>query len=116
MKLWILILVLAISAQPLQAGSCDMDMEKNQETSHHMDHSDMDHSDHEGHKCCDSDESDSPTGCDSNMNCGPCFVSVSMISNLTKLSAEFSHHYTPGLSSGVVLPSHTTPPFRPPIS
>ena len=111
-----MILVLAISAQPLQAGFCDMDMEKNQETSHHMDHSGMDHSDHEGYKCCDSDESDSSTGCDSNMNCGPCFVSVSMISNLTKFSAEYTHQYTPRLSSGVVLPSHNTPPFRPPIS
>jgi len=36
MKLLILILVLATSAQPLQAGFCDMDMEKNQETSHHI--------------------------------------------------------------------------------
>jgi len=34
MKFLILILVLAISIQPLQAGPCDMDMEKSQETSH----------------------------------------------------------------------------------
>jgi hypothetical protein len=116
MKLWILILVLAISAQPLQAGFCDMDMEKNQETSHEMDHSGMDHSDQESHKCCDSDDSDSPTGCDSSMNCGPCFVSASMISNLTKFSSTIAHQHTPDISSGVALPSHTTPLFRPPIS
>lgn len=40
MKFLILFLVLAISAQPLQAGFCDMDMGKNQETPHHMDMSD----------------------------------------------------------------------------
>jgi len=116
MKLWILILVLAISAQPLQAGFCDMEMEKNQETSHQVDHSEMDHSDSESHKCCDSDESDSPAGCDSTMNCGPCFVSVSMIANLTKFSSVLTYQHTLSLYSGVVLSSHTAPPFRPPIS
>ena len=116
MKVLVLILVLAISAQPLQAGFCDMDMEKNQETSHHMDHSDMDHSDQENHRCCDSDESDSPTGCDSNMNCGPCFVSFSMIPSLARFFADITHSDALGLSPGVVLPSHTSPLYRPPIS
>ena len=49
MKFLILILVLAISAQPLQAGVCDMDMEQSQETTHPMDMSGSD-----GHDCCDS--------------------------------------------------------------
>jgi hypothetical protein len=116
MKLLVLILVLAISAQPLQAGICDMNMEKNQESSHHMDHSDMDHSDTEGHKCCDSDDSESSVGCDSGMNCGPCFASVSMMPSLARFFADFSHSDALGLSPGVVLPSHTYPLYRPPIS
>jgi hypothetical protein len=51
MKFLILILVLAISAQPLQAGFCDMDMEKSQKTSHHMEHYD-----HDAHDFCVSDD------------------------------------------------------------
>lgn len=117
MKLWILILVLAISAQPVQAGSCAMGGEKGQETMHHMDAMEMDHEDHERHSCCDSDESDpADSGCDGNMNCGPCFVSVSMISSLARVSAEFFHQAAPAVPSGVILPSHTAPPFKPPIS
>ena len=116
MKLWILILALAISAQPLQAGFCDMQAEKNQEASHQMDHSGMDDSNEQNHNCCESDEPESSTGCDSGMNCCPCFVSVSVISNLPHVSAVFTHQYTPDLSSGGIFPSHTAPPFRPPIS
>jgi hypothetical protein len=113
MKFLILILVLAISAQPLQAGFCDMDMdmEKSQETSHHMDHSDDD-----GHDCCDKNDTDSQEGCGSEMNCGPCFVSVSTLPGLMKVNPVWGHQHYQNLSSDVVLPSHSSPPFRPPIS
>ena len=116
MKLWILILVLAIIAPPVQAGSCAMGGEKSQETMHHMDGMEMDHSDHERHPCCESDESDPADECDGNMNCGPCFVAVSMVSTLARVSAEFLHQAAPAVTSGVILPSHTSPPFKPPIS
>jgi len=90
MKLLILILVLAISAQPLQAGFCgDMDMEKSQETAHHMEHSDND-----GHDCCDSDDADSIEGCDSEMMCGFCFASVSAFPNMLKVNANWAHQYS----------------------
>jgi len=111
MKFLILILVLAISAQPLQAGFCDMDMEKSQESSHHMDHSDQ-----KGHDCCDKDNTDSQEGCDSDMNCGPCYVSVSALPGLVKVNPAWGQHYFPDLASGVALLSHSSPPFRPPIS
>jgi hypothetical protein len=113
MKFLILILVLAISAQPLQAGFCDMDMdmEKSQETSHHMDNSDDD-----GHDCCDKNDTDSQEGCGSEMNCGPCFVSVSTLPSLMKVIPVWGHLHYQDLSSDVVLPSHSSPPFRPPIS
>jgi hypothetical protein len=112
MKLLILILILAISAQPLQAGVCDVNMEASQETSHHMDHSD-----HNAHDCCDKSGNDSQAeGCDGEMNCGVCFANVSTLSNSIKINPAWGQQYGHDLSSGVVLPSHSSPPFRPPIS
>jgi hypothetical protein len=111
MKLLILILVLAISAQPLQAGACDMDMEKNQESTHHMDMSGPN-----GHDCCDTEDTDSLDGCEAGMNCGMCFVSVSAISSIPRTVPVWSHLVYLESSSGVILPSHSSPPFRPPIA
>jgi hypothetical protein len=116
MKILVLILVLALSAQPLQAGSCDMSMEKEQETSQHMGHSGHEQPENQGHDCCGSGDTDSSDGCDGNMDCGPCFVSFTAIPALVRFAAVFTHQHTPNLSSGVVLPSHSSPPFRPPIS
>jgi len=111
MKLLILFLVLAISAQPLQAGFCDMDMEESQETMQNMDMSET-----QGHDCCGTDEADSQEGCDAGMNCGMCFVSVSVIPSIYKISASWGQPIYHEVSSGVTLPSHSSPPFRPPIS
>jgi hypothetical protein len=109
MKFLILMLVLTISAQPLQAGSCDMDM--GQEASHHSEQSE-----NTGHDCCDSDDSESPKGCDLNTHCGFCSANLSALPNTFKANSGWVNHYSPGLSSGLVLPSHSSPPFRPPIS
>jgi hypothetical protein len=111
MKLLILFLVLAITAQPLQAGFCDMELEKNPETPHHMDMSDS-----QGHDCCDTDEPDSNEGCASGMNCGMCFASVSALPGIFKIASAWGHPIYQDFSSGVILPSHSAPPFRPPIS
>jgi hypothetical protein len=114
MKILILILVLAISAQPLQAGFCDRD--ENQETPHQMDSHLMDQADDGSHDCCDSEQPESQQGCDNEMRCGFCSVSVSTLPNILKFKASWVNHYSPKLSTGVVLPSHSSPPFRPPIS
>jgi hypothetical protein len=111
MKFLILILVLAISAQPLQAGFCDMDMEKSQKTSHHMEHYD-----HDAHDFCVSDDTGLQKGCDNETNCGFCSASVSALPSMIKINATLVHHYSQTLSSCVVLPSHSSPPFRPPNS
>jgi hypothetical protein len=111
MKLLILFLVLAISAQPLQAGFCDMELEKNQQTPHHMDMSDS-----QGHDCCDTDDSDTREGCDSGMNCGMCIVSVSALASIPKVTPVWSQPFYRNFPSGMILPSHSSPPFRPPIS
>ena len=121
MKILIFILVLAISAQPLQAGFCDMDLEKNQKTSHHMTDSDQEDSDQEisdqdRHDCCDSDQADSQDGCDGQMNCGFCFASVPALPGMIRHNPVWANHYFMDYSSAAVLPSHSTPLFRPPIS
>ena len=116
MKFLILLLILSISAQPLRAGFCDMEMdaENNQEMSHHMDPSDNDNQG--GHDCCGSDDGDSQEGCDSEMNCGFCFVSVSAVPGMARVSPQWAQEYSLVFSSGFILPSHSPPPFRPPIS
>ena len=111
MKVLIFILVLAISAPPLQAGFCDMDMGKNQQKSHHMAKSEK-----ADHDCCDPDRTDSPEGCDSGMDCGFCFVHATALPSVMKFTPTWERIYSVNFSSGLVLPSHSSPPFRPPIS
>jgi hypothetical protein len=111
MRILILLLVLAISTQPLQAGICDMDMEKGQESSHHTQESENNE-----HDCCDSDDSDSKDGCDGEMKCGFCFANVSALPDFIKANSTWVSHFSLDLSSGVILPIHSSPPFRPPIS
>ena len=111
MKLLISILILAISAQPLQAGSCDMDMA--QDSSHHMEQTAASASDHD---CCDSGEPEEQQDCDSGMHCGSCTGSVPAIFGTLKSPQVWANSYSRQISSGIVLPSHAAPPFRPPIS
>jgi hypothetical protein len=109
MNYLILMLVLTISAQPLQAGFCDMDM--SQEVSHHSEQAAD-----TGHDCCNSEDSESQPGCDGNMYCGSCSANVSALPRSPGNSTVWTQHHSPGNTSGVVLPSHSSPPFRPPIS
>lgn len=98
-----------ISIQPLQAGVCDMDT--SQDVPHHMEQP-------EGgdHDCCDSDDSDSQSGCEGMMHCAPCNASFSTLPGIFKFNARWVTHYSQELSSSVVQPSHSSPPFRPPIA
>ncbi len=111
MKLLILVLVLAISAQPLQVGACDMDMDKSQETTQQTEQSGSD-----GHDCCDTEEADSQDNCGAGVHCGMCFVSVSAVPVIPRVISFWSHPVFSVSSTGVILPSHSSPPFRPPIA
>ena len=114
MKFLILFLVLSISIQPLQAGVCDMDMEKGQETAHPMQDS------NEGqHDCCDSNEPDDPDsqqGCGTMMHCGSCNAAFSTLPSIYRFNSYWVSQYSQALSSDPLLPSHSTPLFRPPIA
>ena len=110
MKILALILVLAISAQPLQAGTCDMDM--SQESTHHTEQAKD-----SGHDCCKTDDPDSPgQNCDGNMHCGFCNANLPALQPLLRVSSPWAQAHVRGLDSGELLPSHSSPPFRPPIS
>ncbi|MGD9020348.1 MAG: hypothetical protein PVJ71_03420 [Lysobacterales bacterium] len=113
MRLLVFILVLAVSAQPLQAGFCDMDMENGQEKSHYDDGAIDD-----GHDCCDTDETDvqQEQGCGGNMHCAPCFVSAPVLPVMARLQLDWSPQNPQGMVSGLILAAHASPPFRPPIS
>jgi len=88
-----------------------MDMEKSQETSHHMEHSDDGNYD-----CCDSDDSGSQSECESSMHCGPCHAFFSTLPSAYKFNSSGVTHCSSELTSNVELPSHSAPPFRPPIA
>lgn len=109
MKVLILFLVLAISVQPLQAGLCDM--EASQDASQTMEHSDD-----MNHGCCDSDDSGSQPECGSMMHCGFCSATFSTLPKTHDFNPSWVTRYSPGLSSNAVLPSHSSPPLRPPIA
>lgn len=103
-----------------------MNLEKNQETSHHMDqtghmgHMDrtdqMDHTTQNQHDCCDSGDSDSGSGCDGQMQCGFCFATVPALPSLNRFASDWTQQYSLDFSAGLILPSHSSPLFRPPIS
>ena len=113
MKLLVLILALAISTQPLQAGFCAMDMGKSQETPHQMDGATD-----TGHDCCDTDETDAQQeeGCDGNAHCAPCFVSTPVLPVMARLQLSWTPQYAESVLPNLALSNPTSPPFRPPIS
>jgi len=118
MRFLILILILALSSQALQAGCCDVDMEKKQGTPHQVNHSGG--SDHD---CCDTDDSDdpvdpgSPPHCGNVLHCGTCSTIFSpILPDVYVFNANWLTTYTTDFSSEAVLPSHSVPPFRPPIA
>jgi hypothetical protein len=111
MKTLVFILVLAISSQPFQAGFCDLSPETIQGTGHHMDDPDQG-----SHDCCDPKPMDSKDQCDNGMNCSRCFLPISALPVMLTPASTWEQCWFMGLSSGLVLPSHSSPPFRPPIS
>ncbi len=112
MKTLILILVLAISAQPLQAGVCDM--ETNQEAAHYLQQ--LENAGDDRPDCCDSERANSQQGCDQQIYCGFCPAGVSTKSDLQSGAVIWLTHYAQDITSGEIKPSNSHPPFRPPIS
>ena len=113
MRILSLILILAISAQPLQAGFCAIDI--GQGSSADM-ASQMDMSDSDDHSCCDPEESESDTGCEAGMHCGMCTAAVPLVPEIPRIASILNSSHVSMLEGGHLLPSHSSPPYRPPIS
>jgi hypothetical protein len=116
MKLLVAMLVLMIAAQPVQAGFCDMDLSGDSTS-----HADMQHrmdAENSAHDCCQSSHVGSDPGRDngcSDMPCGTCVAGVQAISPAASLPALAPVGVYIDLHEGVITPSHSSPPFRPPI-
>ena len=120
MKFLFLMLILLIAAPPVQAGYCAMEagqgpMEAPQES--------PGDSDSDGHDCCPKgkapaapDETPGDVDCSAGAHCNACFlVAAALPENPAPPSA------VPGATCfssirGLMAPSHSHPPFRPPIA
>lgn len=114
MKLLAAILVVLIAAQPVQAGFCALDASGDDDPHAAMQHGHA--TDDGGHSCCQTSGADENQDCGATMPCGSCaagLLAPLFVPPTTTLwlSADYAVS-----SEGLVLPSHATPPFRPPIS
>jgi hypothetical protein len=66
--------------------------------------------------CCKKDPAEQNQDCSDIMDCGSCSAFASAISGTTRVSSLTAFVYHPNLRSGLIVPSHSYPPFRPPIS
>jgi hypothetical protein len=112
MRTLALILILAVVAQPLQAGYCDMDAGQDQASAaHHMD------GETDGHGCCDPGSSGSGATCKDDMNCRLCTAGVLVLPEFPRFDATpWPRPHLVALGDSRILPSHASPPYRPPIS
>jgi hypothetical protein len=113
MRILTLILILAVSAQPLQAGFCAMGMDQGQAAAMDMPMG-MDHGG--GHDCCDTEAPESEETCEGGSHCGHCTVASPALPSVLRVPVAWLPAGEFEFSAGVLLPSHSSPPFRPPIS
>lgn len=125
-----LLLILALSLPPLQAESCDMQHgdspdQQSQQHQQAMDSAshgsmDMSHemngSKHDMHGCCAVDPDVQNQDCGATMDCGTCSAFVSLPSSIAMISGQSAFSYSASMRSGLIVPSHSFPPYRPPIS
>jgi hypothetical protein len=108
MKILILILALSMTVTPVQAGVCDMD--QGQISSQVAD---------SGHDCCPEDEAatqEEEKACDGLFHCGVCTAGTAVVLPLSDSVVTWEKQYVCRLSTASLTPSHTSPPYRPPIS
>lgn len=108
MRTWLLILVLAMNIQPLAAESCDMEMDGHAQHGTQLDHGDMD--------CCDTDRGNAEHDCAQASHCGTCVPAVFALSVKGTMQPGHAVPFDRALAAGQLPPSHSAPPYRPPIS
>jgi len=132
MKLLAAILVFMIAAQPVQAGSCDMQSSGDPAThggtqphgtspimDHGSDHG-LDHgaADPNAHECCHAGETTEGNGhsdCANGVFCGSCMAGVVAVTAFPEPLDALNASYRPATNAGLLFTRHTSPPYRPPI-
>jgi hypothetical protein len=116
MKFVASLLVLFLVAQPLQAGFCAMEMAGQpaaQSSMKHM-HGGMERS--QSHDCCKQQAPKQKHDCSSSNHCGACAAGHSAVPvRAAALQIPESIYRFSVVEPGLP-PSHSSPPFRPPIS
>lgn len=109
MKYLLLILALLIALPSVQGAGCGMGGMQDS----------IEQADGEGHDCCPGEAADSgPVEplCEDGNHCAGCIITVAVV----PLSLELTGHLRPHADFTVPLtqlvPSHSAPPYRPPIS
>ena len=113
MKLLAALLVFMIAAQPVQAGFCAMDLSGGSADTAPMQH--HPEGDADDHGCCEPPATEDDTCCGDRLDCGFCTAGVSAVVGSETTSLAPASHSLLTLSGGTVAPSHSAPPYRPPI-
>jgi len=125
MKYLVLFLIFTLTAPPVQASDCDM--ESGKQTGHDMSQM-VKHSPQQSRQlensddgaamteCCNSCKHESSLGCDQQMHCGSCVASLSLLQNFDTAAFVAISRHVWAFSAGAIVPSHSYPLIRPPIS
>jgi hypothetical protein len=108
------ILGLLIAAQPLQAGFCDMEA-----TADAAPHAGMQHDSDQrasGHDCCQPPDSEESRDCNDMLQCAPCATALPAVPAMFPEVRYAGDPHRAGPDHGRLTPSHSVPPFRPPIT
>jgi len=125
-----LLLILALSLPPLQAVNCEMEQgqaNQPQGNQHVMDSAKPMAAHHEQKvaehgqsgnmpDCCALEPAAQNQDCDETMDCGTCSALVSLPGSTAMISGQSAFSYSASMRSGLMGPSHSFPPYRPPIS
>lgn len=75
-----------------------------------------DHGESANHDCCEADGSDPRQGCEHQLQCGFCTAGVLGFTVIPAAVSMLPPVRNDVFSSGALTPSHSSPPYRPPIS
>jgi hypothetical protein len=109
MRILILALVLLMNIQPAAADVCDM--QAGAQGSHHAAADDGDQD-----QCCPDDPEVPRQGCDHASHCGSCSAALYLTTPKPTAATTWAGSYGRDMAGGLLTPSHSSPPFRPPIS
>jgi len=126
MKYLTLFLIVTIAALPLQADFCvvatnpDASEQSSIIGQDSLESATQEHgrlgAAHGGHDCCNPGQEDPSDSCEFGLQCGFCTAGVLSINDINPPGSYFPMSRTENFNSGVMAPSHSSPPYRPPIA